>query len=345
LKTILLIDVMNMFIRNFSSLTLTNDNGEHVGGMYGTLQSLVSSINKFNPDLVYCAWEGKGSSERRRKVLQAYKEGRKFTGFNRSFEKSDEDERDSFKRQLQILKIIFDLLPVYHASVDYLEADDVIAYLCKKVLKEDYDKVIISNDRDYFQLLDDKTRIFRPVRTKADKSGQIVTSENKDGKHNIVYRSFEKGEEVDRILCHPENYILCKCVEGDSDNIDGIPRVGMKTFLKDFSFVDSVKDDGNIYTITDIIEYAKSQKEAKYKKYLKDGHEQLLLRNQELIQLLDPDISLKSRQSIERSVTANIPKFNRGQFRIRLIKENMNSRRLDDWITSFNRLKPECMVI
>ena len=53
MKKVLLIDLMNMFIRSFSSLPLTNDNGEHVGGVYGTLNSLQSQIKKHNPDIIH----------------------------------------------------------------------------------------------------------------------------------------------------------------------------------------------------------------------------------------------------------------------------------------------------
>ena len=44
MKKVLLIDLMNMFVRNFSAVRLTNDDGEHVGGVYGTLNSLQSQI-------------------------------------------------------------------------------------------------------------------------------------------------------------------------------------------------------------------------------------------------------------------------------------------------------------
>ena len=46
MKKVLLIDLMNMFVRNFSAVRLTNDDGEHVGGVYGTLNSLQSQIKK-----------------------------------------------------------------------------------------------------------------------------------------------------------------------------------------------------------------------------------------------------------------------------------------------------------
>jgi len=64
-----------MFVRCFSSIRLSNDDGLHVGGVFGTLNSLQSQIRMHSPDIVSVVWEGKGSSERRRKTLKEYKEG------------------------------------------------------------------------------------------------------------------------------------------------------------------------------------------------------------------------------------------------------------------------------
>ena len=137
MKKVLLIDLMNMFVRNFSAMRLTNDDGEHVGGAFGTHNSLQSQIKKHNPDIVSVVWEGKGSSERRRRMLKEYKEGRKFRGLNRHFKYSQEDEKESFARQLQLLKECLDVLPVYQPAVRYLEADDQIAYSCRNFFKDD----------------------------------------------------------------------------------------------------------------------------------------------------------------------------------------------------------------
>ena len=101
MQKVLFIDLMNMFVRCFSSIRLSNDDGLHVGGVFGTLNSLQSQIKMHSPDIVSVVWEGKGSSERRRRTLKEYKEGRKFRGLNRQFQYSQEDEKESFARQLQ----------------------------------------------------------------------------------------------------------------------------------------------------------------------------------------------------------------------------------------------------
>ena len=240
MKKVLLIDLMNMFVRNFSAVRLTNDNGEHVGGVYGTLNSLQSQIKKHNPDIVSVVWEGKGSSERRRRTLKEYKEGRKFRGLNRHFEYSQEDESESFARQLQLLKECLDLLPVYQPAVQYLEADDQIAYSCRTFFKDEA-KVIVSTDRDFFQLVDNNTSVYRPVKTKENPKGEMIDMDYMVEKEDVF----------------PPNYALLKAIVGDkSDNINGISGVGEKSVKRDFPLLSTNED----MDVDNVLEYASNQK-------------------------------------------------------------------------------------
>lgn len=320
-ETVLIIDMLNMYVRNFSAFAITNDDGELVSGIYGSLASIRSSIEKHKPDHVIIAWEGEQSAERRRKTLATYKEGRKFVGLNRKyFEYSAEDERDSFRRQLLLLKDCLDNLPVTQLAVKYLEADDVIAYLCKKVLKDSYDKIVISNDRDYFQLVDKTTTIFRPVKTKENPNGEYIDME--------WMMNNEK--------CYPHNYILVKALCGDkSDNIVGIDGVGEKSVKRDFPFLhEEVEFDADT-----IITYAKQnvKKNKKYEKYI--TNESLLRDNETIVQLVDPDISLKSVDTIYNMVANGSPKFNPYKFRIKLLSEGISPSNIDNWVGSFATIK------
>jgi len=353
MKRVILVDMLNMFVRNFAALKLSNpDTGEFVGGTYGCLQSFWSTIRKFKPDAVFIIFEGKGSAERRRRVLKEYKDHGPFKGFNRGFfETTDEDERESFSKQLNRMKLYLEYLPFFQAGVDYLEADDVIAYLCRKVLKEEYEKIIVSTDRDYFQLLSNDTHIFRPVRTKMCPDGEFIKldifEEKNEGdevikKGNCISVIDYQGPNgvVNQVSCHPENYILVKCAVGDnSDNIDGLSRVGEKTLLKDFPFLFMLKDGNKKYEVDDLIEYAKNKVEKenvlRYEKYLKDENIELLKRNERLMQLLDPDISLASVQSIEGSLQSQ-RRLN--PFKLRLMFEDdcISFIHANNWIDVFS---------
>ena len=323
MKKVLLIDLMNMFVRNFSAVRLTNDNGEHVGGAFGTLNSLQSQIKKHNPDIVSVVWEGKGSSERRRRTLKEYKEGRKFRGLNRHFEYSQEDETVSFARQLQLLKECLDLLPVYQPAVQYLEADDQIAYSCRNFFKNEA-KVIVSTDRDFFQLVDSNTTIYRPVKSKENPKGEMI---------DLNYM-------MEKEFVFPPNYALLKAIVGDkSDNITGISGVGEKSVKRDFPLL-SVKEDMGV---DDILEYANSQKNSKYQKYI--DNEELLRLNYKIVQLLDIEVNMQSIVALEKSYENKDLKFNPYQLRLKLMSEDISPTNIDNWVSSYMSVSREPVIL
>ena len=313
MKKVLLIDLMNMFVRNFSAMRLTNDDGEHVGGTFGTLNSLQSQIKRHGPDIVSVVWEGKGSSERRRGMLKEYKEGRKFRGLNRHFKYSQEDESVSFARQLQLVKECLDVLPVYQPAVQYLEADDQIAYSCRTFFKDEA-KIIISTDRDFFQLVDERTAIFRPVKTKENPRGELIDLDWMMQKEDVF----------------PPNYALLTAIVGDkSDNIGGIKGVGAPTAKTDFPLLNNMEEAG----VDDILEYAGKQKEKKYEKYIDNA--ELMRRNYGIVQLLDIDVNMQSIQALERSYENKELKFNSYQLRLKLLGENISPSNIDNWVSTF----------
>lgn len=317
-KPVLLIDLLNLYCRCFSSIPLTNDNGEHVGGFYGSLNALQSYINKFSPSECIIAWEGAGSSQKRRKKLEDYKRGRKMVGMRRGFETSDESEKEAFARQLGALKEAMEFLPLKQVAVKYLEADDVIAYMCKNTIK-DRKKVIVSTDRDYLQLVDENTSVFRPVKTKANKQGEFIDLEWMHQKENI----------------HPPNYALLKAVIGDkSDNIQGVKGIGEKTARNQIHLL---WDNKKGYDASDFIDWAKGRSEKKYQKYVEN--EELIKLNYSIVQLQELDISLAAIDAINKTYDKDVPKFNSYKFRINLLNENVSPSNLDNWVASFSILK------
>lgn len=321
-EKVLLIDMLNMYVRNFSAFVLTNENGELVSGLYGSLASIRSQIELHQPDHIFVVWEGEKSSERRRKTLTEYKEGRTFKGLNRRhFGGSLEDERESFARQITVLKECLDNLPIRQLAVKFLEADDVIAYLCKGVLQDRFEKIIVSSDRDYFQLVDDTTTVFRPIKTKQDPQGQYI---NMDWMMN-------KEE------CFPPNYTLIKALCGDkSDNIAGVSGVGEKTVKRDFPFI----TDYRHYSTNEIFTYSAEQvlnKNKKYQKYI--DNKNLIEQNYKIVQLLQEEMSIRSVDSIFSMVEKAETKFNPPKFRIKLMSEGISPNNIDSWVSSFSTLK------
>ena len=57
---------------------------------------------------------------------------------------------------------------------DSTEADDVIAYVAQHKQLEEYEKIILSSDKDFFQLLDDKTVLYRPIQKEVLNKKSII---------------------------------------------------------------------------------------------------------------------------------------------------------------------------
>jgi|19_taG_2_1085344.scaffolds.fasta_scaffold00106_31 5'-3' exonuclease len=332
-RKILHIDMLNLFIRNFAVQHATNEQGVDVGGIFGCLQSFNKFLRIHKPDVVHVAWEGKGSSKRRREMLEQYKSSRKFSGFNKKKYKDDEKgEKESLIRQLNRLRDYIAILPFYQTSVDFLEADDTIAYCVEHIFDgPEWENVIITTDRDYFQLVSETTTIHRPVKTKKYKDGEIVTPE-------FV---------MDFYGIHPDNLPILKAIMGDaSDEIDGIKGVGAKTAIKDFEMLESLKDGADIYTIDDILEIAQHrfevEKKKKYAKYL--DHRDLLKRNYELMQLLIPNMSLQARSVIHKTFK-DIPKFKPTQFRLMIIGDSISPPKMFTWAEMYMDMKPKPIIL
>jgi 5'-3' exonuclease len=214
-ERVMLIDGLNLFFRNFAMMNFVNSAGVHIGGLGGFIRSLNSLINQIKPTSVYVVFDGLGSSNNRKNLLPEYKSGRHQTRITNwdSFE-SLEDEHDAKVDQIVRLIHYLKCLPVKTLSIDKVEADDVIAYL-SDILSNNYDSqvFIVSNDRDFVQLVDDKVILYRP----GDK--EYYTK-------NMVKQKFG-------VLT--ENFILYKTLLGDaSDKVAGVKGLGEKGLLKKF---------------------------------------------------------------------------------------------------------------
>ena len=209
---VLIIDGLNTFIRSWSVSPATNDDGIHVGGISGFLMSIGFAIKKIKPTRVIICFDGKGGSSRRRKVFPAYKGNRKPTQkLNRAYESGSlTDQQENMKMQLGRLINYLDALPVSCMSIDNIEADDAIAYITQQVLPESR-HFIMSSDKDFLQLIDDRIGVWSPTKKKM----------------------YFKEDILDEYGITASNYLMYRVLSGDkSDNIPGIPGVGLKSLLK-----------------------------------------------------------------------------------------------------------------
>jgi len=210
--SVLLVDGLNLFLRHFTANPAMGSNGNHVGGIVGFLYDLNSIVQRFKPHKVYVVWEG-GGSPRRRAIFPEYKAHRRPERLNRIYADEIKTTVSDHDNQVKDIVALLKLLPVNQLYVPDCEADDVIAYISRYEHPESL-KVILSSDKDYYQLVSDKTVIYSPT------SKKIIQV------HDVI----------ERFGIHPNNFSLAKSVCGDtSDNIPGISGDKFKTLSKRFS--------------------------------------------------------------------------------------------------------------
>jgi 5'-3' exonuclease len=208
---VLLIDSLNMFMRSFAIIQHTNKSLTPIGGLTGFLRSLGSTINLVRPTRTILVFDGRGSSTNKRYIYPEYKANRGIRRItNWDHYESQEEESESMTNQLVRLIEYLKCLPVDLVSIDKVEADDVIGHLAKKYGKE---VTIVSSDRDYLQLVDERITVFSPTK-------------------KIFYN---KHRVIDEYGVHPNNFLIQKMLLGDTgDNVPGVNGLGQKTLLKEF---------------------------------------------------------------------------------------------------------------
>jgi 5'-3' exonuclease len=190
-----------------------DEDGHHIGGVVGFLKSLGLAIRTFNPTRVIVVFDGKGGSQRRRKIYPMYKKSRKPpVRLNRSYDMTtDEQEAENLKYQLVTLVHILDYLPVTTMALDNVEADDVIAYLTQTITELGGNSIIYSTDKDFYQLASPNVILYNPVKKK----------------------TYDVAAVIDEFGIHPNHFHFFRALDGDkSDNIEGIRGVGQASVRK-----------------------------------------------------------------------------------------------------------------
>ena len=308
-RPILIIDAMNSFIRYYCANPTLNDEGEPIGGIIGFLKALTAFIKRHYPEKVFVVWEA-GGSQRRRQLYPDYKSGRKPLKLNRTYEVDTENEAELNKAsQINVLTKMLRCLPICQIYVENCEADDVIGYLCKKKFPEE-EKIIISSDKDFYQLLDENTKIYRPGKK------TYVTEETVKEEFNIS----------------PNNFLLARACDGDSsDNITGIERVGLKTMAKRFDL------NGPQMTVDDLMDICEAERQKKKAPKIYEN----IVNGRDIIErnckLMDLDVAMLSYGQITKvndTVDDFVPHCNKIRFLKRYIKYCANGLDCENICTS-----------
>ena len=212
---VLIIDGLNLFLRNFAVLNYVNQDGVHVGGLGGFLRSLGFLIAQNKPTSVYIVFDGVGSTINRKNLLPEYKSGRNLSRMtNHSAFDDLEEEQDSKVNQISRLIHYLRCLPVNLISLDKVEADDIIAHLSNYMaVKYNSKCVIVSADKDFLQLVNKNITVYSPI------VKEYYTPETVKEKFGLLAK----------------NFILYKTLMGDnSDKIPGLKGLGPKKLFKFF---------------------------------------------------------------------------------------------------------------
>jgi len=302
---ILIIDGLNLFTRHFVANPAVSSTGEQVGGVVGFLYSMIGMVEKYNPKKVIVAWESGGSS-RKRSIYSEYKQKRRPAKLNRFYGDELPDTVNNRNSQVSLIIELLNNTPVCQIYVPDCEADDVIGYICKYKYA-DNKKLIISSDKDFYQLLDKSTIIFSPTWKK------LVTSKEVREKFKIS----------------PQNFCLAKSVCGDpADNIDGVQGVGFKTLANRFPMMSEKSD----VLIDDVIRHSRDMVESgsKVKAYLNILNlEGVIRRNWKLILLDTNNLSASQIKKINDSIDMFDPTRNKMKMMRIFIREGIQTFNVD----------------
>jgi 5'-3' exonuclease len=316
---VLIVDCLNQFIRIFTCSPLINENGIHVGGLVGTLYTIGVAIRMLKPTRVIVVFDGKGGSVKRRKLYPEYKENRRSKSIRAaaSVKYTSEEVDKMIAWQLKRLLDYLRVLPVSTVIVDNIEADDSIAYISKQLLTES-EIYIMSTDKDFLQLVDDRIKVWNPT------SKTITTPEK-------ILEKYEMS---------PENFIIGKMFNGDKgDNVPAFGGVGFKTVAKRFPMVQERKH----YEIKDIFKYAYLHKdEAEFYSNISTVENMKKLKlNYDLMQLQNVDIGGAAKMKLIAHIQKPPKPLVKIEFHKLMLKDSLNIfiKNPDLWLReTFSRL-------
>lgn len=312
MNRVLIIDALNLMLRNYIVNPSLSSNGQPIGGLKGFLQSLQKLCREIKPSAVVIAWDGQGGSNRRKQMNKNYKEGRKPIRLNRGIRNLTESEEVTNKiwQQTRLVDML-NQLPVSQIMLPMVEADDVIAQVVKAPVFADWQKVIVSSDKDFIQVCGENTILYRPIQKKVLNSKRIVE---------------EYG-------IHPNNFALARAIVGDkSDNLDGIRGIGLRTIAKRFPCM----SESEFITIDQLMALCEEpEKPAKVHESILEGRE-VIHTNYKIMQLYSPAISPQGKEVIRFNIEENEYDFNKTQIQKMMLEDGFGA---GDWSELFQTMK------
>ena len=216
MPTLALLDGNSIAYRAFFALPpdLATSSGQVTNAAYGFTRMLIKLLGDHHPDAVAVAWDVSRQTFRSAEY-PAYKAQR-------------EAAPDAFKSQLPLINEVLDSLGVAQLRLDGYEADDLIASIGEMARTAAWNVLLVTGDRDAFQLIDDHLKVLYTRRGITD----VIVADD--------------GYVFERYGIKPNQYVDYAALRGDtSDNLPGVPGVGEKTASKliaDYASLEGIYD-------------------------------------------------------------------------------------------------------
>ncbi|MEA2445625.1 MAG: polymerase, partial [Thermoleophilales bacterium] len=214
-RELFLIDGNSLVYRAFFALpeTIATSKGFPTNAIFGFASMLVKILTEYGPKPTLVVWDAGMSG--REEVSGDYKAGRR-------------ERPDMLSEQWPHMQPLVDAFGYTNVRVPGYEADDVIATLAGRAKQHGIDVMVVTGDRDMFQLIEDGVKVMATSR------GITET------------KIYDRDAVVDRYGIGPELIPDFYGLKGDtSDNIPGVPGIGDKTasdLLQKFGSLENVLD-------------------------------------------------------------------------------------------------------
>ena len=318
MKRVLVIDALNMFLRAFIVDPSLSQHGQPIGGIKGSFKILQKLVRITKPNEIVICWDGPNGSQKRKTLNSSYKEGRKPLRLNRAVHNLTENEELQNKLWQQMRTIeYFNHMPIIQLMLERVEADDIISYVCNSRHYDGWQKVIVSNDKDFLQLCDEETVVYRPTADKIETKKTVVES----------------------LGIHPTNMALARAMVGDSsDNLPGVSRVGFKTIAGKLPFMAEERS----VTIDELIDHCENI-ESKLKVYKNIVSSRALIEhNYDMMQLYSPLISVQGKQTIDYGLENFECDFQKTELLRLMLEDGFGELNWEELKTFLNKISREC---
>lgn len=200
----MLIDGNSLTYRAFHALPtdLVTASGQVTNAVFGFTSMFINLVRDHQPDAIAVAFDRPEPTFRHERDAN-YKANRQAAP-------------DILKQQMGLVHQVVETLGVTSISIPGVEADDIIATLATQAKERGDDVLIVTGDRDSYQLVEDP---------------HVKVVYNKRGVSD--YALYDEAGIVERTGVHPTKYVQYAALRGDtSDNLPGVPGVGEKTAAK-----------------------------------------------------------------------------------------------------------------